>query len=451
MTPSGVTGLRNAAVLGAATLVLVAACDRNASDAVRGELGAEDLPRAGPGGTDGSPSGRAGAPLVASDFGSGGARDGNGVGEGGAPELGEGGDAALDEGEGGAGGARTQMCDRIAELVPITCPVGGPANAYRETGLGFLEVTGWNPYETPWAAVSTANSINASGDVVGYATLCDRTRAILYRGGALLELDPIPGAVNTIAWDINDEGDVLGHADDVRFVWKNGVTTVLSRIGRGFAGAINNLGQVLGEDEDGAFIWDAGLVTRLGLEPNMRVTNLNDRGQVTGYDESLYDESGVLPAFVWDDGVITPLPPLPGDNYSTALAINEAGQVVGSSAKRSKHSSGVVRAVLWESGAPFDITPPTDRPLEDAAGIDINESGVVLGYFRDEGRRNHAGFVFDHGVTTRIFPEDPTPHAALYPRAINDAAEIAGTTILSSGSPHQATVWSRGCFGACCQ
>jgi hypothetical protein len=462
----GLTELRKVAVLGASTLALVAACDSTSSDATQGELASADLPGAGPGGNDGSPSGQAGAPLASPDLGSSG--DGNGNGEGGAPELGEGGARELGEGgarelgeggapelgEGGAGmgGALEPTCDRIADVVPTTCPMGGPAGAYRETGLGFLEVTGWMPHEATWPAVSAATAINASGDVVGYATLCDRTRAILYRGGTLLELDPIPAAMRTMARDINDEGDVLGLADEALFVWKNGVTTVLGGIGPGFGGAINNLGQVLGSDQDGAFIWDAGLVTRLGLEPSMRVTDLNDRGQVTGYDEWVNLEVAVQPAFVWEDGVITSLPPLPGDDYSAAWAINEAGQVVGSSVKRYKDYLGVTRAVLWESGVPVDITPPTDYPLVLAAGIDINESGVVLGHFQEAGpRSNSAGFVFEHGVTTRIFPEDPTVGAALSPRAINDAADIAGTTLFWTGRPNQATVWSRDCFGACCQ
>jgi uncharacterized membrane protein len=291
--------------------------------------------------------------------------------------------------------------------------------------------------------VSTARAINAAGDVVGDATLCDRRRTILYRAGTLLELDPIPGALTTFGWDINDEGDVLGGVDGGGvFVWRNGVTTVLSGIGAGSPVAINNAGQVLGTDEDGAFIWDAGLVTRLELDRYAWVTDLNDRGQVTGF----YQYSN-LGAFVWEGGVLTPLPPLPGDDYSHAAAINEIGQIVGSSVKH-----GVGRAVLWDSGVPVDITPPTDYPLRGAAGVGINEHGVVLGSFQEDGpRQNSAGFVFDHGLTTRIFPEDQTVGASLSPSAINDAGEIAGTTAFWTGSPNQATVWSRACFGVCCE
>jgi uncharacterized membrane protein len=435
-------GLRNAAVLGASAFVLVAACDRDGGEAARGELGAAELSSAGPGGPGGSPGGQAGAPLASPDFKSGGAGDG----EGGSPALGEGGSPAL--GGGGVGGIEDEpapTCDRVADLVPITCPLAGPVGPYRETGLGFLELTGWHPYQSPWPTMSEAQAINASGDVVGFASLCDTTRAVLYRGGVLLELDPIPGAIRSAARDINDEGDVLGDADGAVFVWKNSVTTVLSGIGHGYGIAINNLGQVLGEDEEGTYIWDAGLVTRLELERGMRATDLNDRGQVTGYD--VHAHVG-LSAFVWEDGVSTLLPPLlSDDNFTTARAINEAGQVVGSSGKYQ-----VGRAVLWDSGIPFDITPPTDYLLLDSSGVDINESSVVLGYFQEDGAPQHStAFVFDHGVTTRIFPADPSFAASLSPRAINDAGQITGTTASWVGLPMQATVWSRECFGACCQ
>jgi uncharacterized membrane protein len=455
---AGWAELRSAAVLGVSTLVFFAACDRDTDQAARGKLGATELPWASPGGADGSPSGQGGAP---SELGTGGTRDPHGdggarelgdggareLGDGGAREFGDGGAPDPDEGDAGAGGAPVRACDHVANVVPTTCPVGGPTGAYRETGLGFLEVTGWHPSEPSWPAISSARAINARGDVVGSASLCGMMRAILYRAGVLLDLDPIPGALHAFAWDVNDEGDVLGEVDGgTAFVWKNGVTTVLSGVGPGSPIAINNLGQVLGVDQDGAYIWDAGLVTRLGFSRNTRVTDLNDRGQVTGYHR--YE---ALPAFVWEAGVITALPPLPGDDHSTALAINEAGQVVGSSVDFMQPGAAG-RAVLWDSFVPFDITPPTDHPLVDSAGLDINESGVVLGHFQEDGPRlNSAAFIFDHGVTTRIFPEDPTVGAALAPSAINDAGEIAGTTLFWTGSPHQATVWSRGCFGACCE
>jgi uncharacterized membrane protein len=443
----GLGAFRKGVVLSAAGLTVVAACGGKLDNSELGRAadqaweGSTDTNApsgqagASPSGrgsstpnehTDTPPSGQAGeapsAPHTSSDGGGG---SGSGNGNGNAP---------LDGAQAGAGG---EAC--VPPANPLTtCPSGGTAGAYHETGLGFFESNACEEGLVPW---SSATAINAAGDVVGYASLGRRWRPILYRGGKLIELDSFP-ASDAAAYDINDEGEVLGNADGFAFVWNNGVTTVLTEVGHGSGGAINNLGQVLGLDDQGVYIWDAGLVIRLNLGSNVALSDLNDRGQVTGTD---YDsEPG---GFVWEDGVITPLPPLPGHNRSEASAINEAGQIVGASYK-----DGVRRAVLWDEGVPIDITPPTVYPVLFAIGNGINEHGVVIGHFEeDKPTYNHAAFVFDHGVTTLLLPEDPSGNTTVALAAINDAGEIAGSSGFWSGSPREATVYSRTCFGSCCE
>src|SRR5512138_290685 len=69
---------------------------------------------------------------------------------------------------------------------------------------------------------------------------------------------------------------------------------------------------------------------------------INNAGQVVG---SSLSSSGETHAFLWENGVMSDLGTL-GGSRSEAFGINDAGQVVGSSINR----AGLDRAFLWENG-----------------------------------------------------------------------------------------------------
>ena len=66
---------------------------------------------------------------------------------------------------------------------------------------------------------------------------------------------------------------------------------------------------------------------------------------------------GSVRGFLWLDGQMTELPPLPGYETSLAVAVNSSGHVVGSSRI---HTGGVQAHVLWRDGAPTEIAPSLD-------------------------------------------------------------------------------------------
>jgi probable HAF family extracellular repeat protein len=76
-----------------------------------------------------------------------------------------------------------------------------------------------------------------------------------------------------------------------------------------------------------------------------QVFDMNEAGQVTGESETA---DGAIHAYFWTAaGGMVDLGVLPGQEYSEALALNDAGQVVG-------HSAG--RAFSWtEAGGMVDI------------------------------------------------------------------------------------------------
>lgn len=149
-----------------------------------------------------------------------------------------------------------------------------------------------------------------------------------------------PATTQVRAFAVNDNGVVVGVAtsDSIPrpFVWtpESGMTD----LGIGGAGTsangVNNLGQVVGSGLGSrGFLWTpAGGMIDIGpIIPR----DINDVGQVAGY----FGSHAVIREA---DGTIIDLGTL-GGTYSTAYAINNAGQVVG----MSLDASGAARAFLW--------------------------------------------------------------------------------------------------------
>ena len=115
------------------------------------------------------------------------------------------------------------------------------------------------------------------------------------------------------------------------------------------ATAVNSSGQVVGESNTGtaynhAFSWTAsGSMVNLGTLGREQRTRVNDAGQVVGWSEAPDLEPH---AFSWTRaGGMVDLGTLGGGRFSLAFDVNEAGQVVGSSATP---SGG--RAFSWTPG-----------------------------------------------------------------------------------------------------
>ncbi len=101
---------------------------------------------------------------------------------------------------------------------------------------------------------------------------------------------------------------------------------------------------------------------------------------------------------------------LPGASDSTALAMNERGDVVGQSGGR---------AVLWRNGRIVDLGTPAGSF---SSAVDINEHGDVVGYSLIGG--TYQAFLWRRGrlVDLRALPGDQWS----IPNAINDRGEIVG-------------------------
>lgn len=237
---------------------------------------------------------------------------------------------------------------------------------------------------------SRGDGINGRGWVAGFSTLAgDETpRATLWRGGAITDLGTLGGPASRVPWPgINDAGMVVGishtaEVDTLNEVWS---------CEAGFFLPATDPRLVCK-----AFAWDGGTMREL---PTLGGTHafaagVNNRGQVVGWAETpVHDPTCTgaqvlqFRAVVWEPkrGSVQELPPLPGDSASSAVAINNRGQVVGISGDcdQAVGRFSARRAVLWDRGVP--------RRIPDLGGIawhtpqDINEAGDVVGFSNPPG------------------------------------------------------------------
>ncbi|MCW3058290.1 MAG: peptidase family protein [Capsulimonas sp.] len=183
------------------------------------------------------------------------------------------------------------------------------------------------------------------------------TQAFLRADGQTRMLGTLGGDHST-AYDVNDNGLVVGKADLAR--------TYLERTTHGFTRPTH------------AFLWRDGVMQDLGTlgGDNSLACAVNQSGQSVGYSAT---DEGVNHACLWDNEQAVDLGTLPGHDNSEARAINDAGDAVGRSG--SDADTTPPRAVLWTSGRVVDLnTVVTNAPqwtLQCADGV--NNSGQIVG------------------------------------------------------------------------
>jgi len=223
--------------------------------------------------------------------------------------------------------------------------------------------------------LSWAGGINNSGAVEGFSTLPGdtATHAFLWRNGVMTDLGTLGGPNSFASWRPNESDNAGGTVE----------TGAPDPLGEDFCGFGTNLICL-------PFLWQKGVITPLPtLGGNNGIANgVNSRGQVAGAAEIATPDPTCEPSItgnpqvlqikpvIWRNGNIQELPTFPGDPDGQANAINDNGQAVGFSGFCI--GEGLARhALLWQNGVMADLggfggTGPNNA-------VDINNQGQVVG------------------------------------------------------------------------
>lgn len=277
--------------------------------------------------------------------------------------------------------------------------------------------------------------------------------------------------------DLNDRGDIVGE----RYRFSNGTLTDLTTLPGAnnsplTARAINNFGVVLGDGltvnrsttyqatvpnqvfiTNGTTISDLGIVGRdfcTDYCAPMRAIDINNAGQLV-YSFNLSDYQPYTPSYVQNpDGSRRNL-----FGGEPASAINEAGQIVGSSYSRGR--SGPGQGLLNDGGATTRLSatgycsPFSDQCRGFSQAIlarDINDRGIVVGagpVAPVRGAPLH-GLIWTDPLKNPIGQDlgtfngvDSTGAIASFANSINNNGEIVGYAFSPNGE-QRAVIWQNG-------
>jgi len=308
---------------------------------------------------------------------------------------------------------------------------GGPQHAFLWYGGGHLHDLGTLDGAACPTCNSGADGPNASGEAaIGSETsqmdpngedFCEfgthrQCLGAIWKNGALTALANLPGGNNANAFGLNDQGQVVGFAENgtpdstcaTPFQVRRFEAVMWGPRGKihelppltgdtvAFAFAINDMGQIIGAsglcsnttlppNPSGAHavLWENGSATDLGNLGGVSTvaSSINNRGEVVGGAQSA--EDGTTHAFLWTRGTgIEDLGAFPGAIATVAPccnSINNRSEVVGFSIDGTTFSS---RALVWHDKAPVDLNTliPADSGWYLQAAESINDAGEIVGY-----------------------------------------------------------------------
>ncbi len=210
---------------------------------------------------------------------------------------------------------------------------------------GFLNAGGtFSTLDVPFPGGDTTRAwgINNAGQIVGSFSDAMGTHGFLNTGGSFTTLD-VPGAsgpIGTVAFAINDTGLIVGRFGDpgagtgYGFLETGSNFTTLDDPS-GFdtiAWGINDAGQIAGTYEvttgstsvGQAFLYSDGVFTTLNVPGSVDIATINNVGQIAG---SFVDGTGSH-GFLLTGSDLTIID-VPGASNTQVYGINDSGEVVG--------------------------------------------------------------------------------------------------------------------------
>jgi len=249
----------------------------------------------------------------------------------------------------------------------LTTPVQMAAQhtRYTVTDLGTLGGT-----------FSFATGINNNGLVDGFSNLQGDVdqHAFFWRDGVMTDLGTFGGPNSGVGfWGRrpNERGQVAGAAQ----------TSDPDPLGEDFCASDNNFfSEPPAPFVCHPFVWQDGVLNPLPtLEGNGVASQINNSGLVAGGVDSKPDCPPGTPhprPIMWKDGVLHELPLLAGTLYGGPNALNDKGQAVG--VLVSDCAASVANAAVWEHGSVTYLGSLGGTAFDEA--VDINNNGKVVGF-----------------------------------------------------------------------
>lgn len=212
---------------------------------------------------------------------------------------------------------------------------------------------------------------------------------------------------------------------------------------------MNQHGQMLGYGNIGDiskdFLWDRRGGFQIIEDPTQEqefpgyMIALNDRRQIAGTRNTGPDGT-ILRAFFWDlRKDMRLLEPLPGHDRSTAVEINNRGQVVGTSGIALGFGTEDSRSVIWDHRSRIQVLPNLPGGFG-SYPTDINEAGQVVGLSTTP--EGTLGYIWDPNRGIRMIEGLPGDVSSS-PDAINDHGEVVGSGAFADGlGGSHAIFWS---------
>jgi probable HAF family extracellular repeat protein len=295
---------------------------------------------------------------------------------------------------------------------------------------------------------AVAEGISDRGWVVGSANLAgdQNGHAFLWRDGIMTDLGTLGGQNSQEQWPVKDKrGLIVGSAE----------TPTPDPLNEDFCGFDANSGVPPTGLICLGFLWQEGVMTPLPTlgGNNAQAVGVNDLGQVVGFAEESTQYQNCSPpqtldiqAVVWGPnwGEIRTLAPLPGDVSAWAIGINNYGQIIGVSGQcvspnfNTPGATTPQHAVIWQRG--------TVRSIGNLGGSSafpwaINSNGQVVGQSWTTGDQTIDAFLWQGGVMSNLgaVPGDFGSFAF----SLNDLGQVVGTSC-SESFTCRAFLWQKG-------
>jgi probable HAF family extracellular repeat protein len=238
--------------------------------------------------------------------------------------------------------SRQLTCVTAVVLLALVLPFRLPAQQTRYT-VSFLGTLG--------GCCSVPFGINNNGAVEGNSTLPgdQNFHGFFWRDGVITDIGTLGGPNSNgdfgAPYGPNERGQLVGNA----------FTSIPDPFGEDFCFSGANL-------ICAPFVWQKGVMTPLPTLGgyNGVAGDINNRGQIIGLAENAVPDTDCpgtrqSKPVLWEKGNIQELPTFPGDPDGQGIAINDLGQAVGISGIACIQAAFAAHGLLWQNGTWVDL------------------------------------------------------------------------------------------------